>query len=99
MLGSDPSRAFYGPGHVLAAAELGAIQTLLISGVQTEHVYAHDMFMILSISSQICVHDSYWACHGPGHVPAVAGLVAIQALLIRICTGMQRVCNIYIAMS
>jgi len=31
MLGSDPSRAFYGPGHVLAAAELGAIQTLLIS--------------------------------------------------------------------
>jgi protein pelota len=33
MLGADSSRAFYGPGHVLAAAELGAIQTLLISGV------------------------------------------------------------------
>jgi protein pelota len=32
MLGADSSRAFYGPGHVLAAAELGAIQTLLISG-------------------------------------------------------------------
>jgi protein pelota len=32
MLSSDSSRAFYGPGHVLAAAELGAIQTLLISG-------------------------------------------------------------------
>eukprot|EP00879_Flechtneria_rotunda_P013137 GHRR01013722.1.p1 GENE.GHRR01013722.1~~GHRR01013722.1.p1 ORF type:complete len:159 (+),score=61.97 GHRR01013722.1:256-732(+) len=31
MLGSDTSRAFYGPGHVLAAAELGAIQTLLVS--------------------------------------------------------------------
>lgn len=31
MLGADSSRAFYGPGHVLAAAELGAIQTLLIS--------------------------------------------------------------------
>lgn len=31
MLGADPARAFYGPGHVLAAAELGAIQTLLIS--------------------------------------------------------------------
>lgn len=31
MLSSDPARAFYGPGHVLAAAELGAIQTLLIS--------------------------------------------------------------------
>jgi hypothetical protein len=32
MLSSDPARAFYGPGHVLAAAELGAVQTLLISG-------------------------------------------------------------------
>lgn len=31
MLSSDPARAFYGPGHVLAAAEMGAIQTLLIS--------------------------------------------------------------------
>lgn len=31
MLGNDPSRAFYGPGHVRAAHELGAIQTLLIS--------------------------------------------------------------------
>lgn len=32
MLGADSSRAFYGPGHVLAAADMGAIQTLLISG-------------------------------------------------------------------
>lgn len=31
MLGNDPARAFYGPGHVRAAHELGAIQTLLIS--------------------------------------------------------------------
>ena len=31
MLGSDPARAFYGPGHVRAAHELGAIDTLLIS--------------------------------------------------------------------
>lgn len=31
MLGSEPSRAFYGPGHVKAAHDLGAIQTLLIS--------------------------------------------------------------------
>jgi protein pelota len=31
MLGTDPSRAFYGPGHVRAAHELGAIATLLIS--------------------------------------------------------------------
>lgn len=31
MLAGDPARAFYGPGHVFAAAELGAIQTLLIS--------------------------------------------------------------------
>jgi stalled ribosome rescue protein Dom34 len=26
MLGQDPARAFYGPGHVRAAHELGAIQ-------------------------------------------------------------------------
>jgi len=31
MLGSDSARAFYGPGHVFAAHELGAIQTLLLS--------------------------------------------------------------------
>jgi protein pelota len=31
MLGTDPARAFYGPGHVRAAHELGAIDTLLIS--------------------------------------------------------------------
>ena len=30
-LASDPSRAFYGPGHVAAAADLGAIKTLLVS--------------------------------------------------------------------
>ena len=31
MMSGDPSRAFYGPGHVRAAAELGAVQTLLLS--------------------------------------------------------------------
>lgn len=31
MLGNDSARAFYGPGHVRAAHELGAIQTLLVS--------------------------------------------------------------------
>ena len=31
MLSDDPARAFYGPGHVAAAADLGAIQTLLIT--------------------------------------------------------------------
>lgn len=31
MLGSEPARAMYGPGHVNAAHELGAIDTLLIS--------------------------------------------------------------------
>ncbi|GIL62954.1 hypothetical protein Vafri_17101 [Volvox africanus] len=31
LLSTDSSRAFYGPGHVFAAAELGAIQVLLIS--------------------------------------------------------------------
>ena len=31
MVGKDPARAFYGPGHVFAAAELGAVATLLLS--------------------------------------------------------------------
>ncbi|GMH35858.1 hypothetical protein BSKO_03726 [Bryopsis sp. KO-2023] len=31
MLADDSSRAFYGPGHVCAAAEIGAVDTLLIS--------------------------------------------------------------------
>lgn len=31
MLANDSARAFYGPGHVFAAHELGAIQTLLLS--------------------------------------------------------------------
>eukprot|EP00890_Picochlorum_soloecismus_P006742 jgi/Picsp_1/893/NSC_04379-R1_protein pelota homolog len=31
MLASDSARAFYGPGHVFAAHELGAIQTLLLA--------------------------------------------------------------------
>ena len=31
MLAADPARAFYGPGHVRAAAELGAVATLLLS--------------------------------------------------------------------
>ena len=30
-LAREPSRAFYGPGHVAAAAELGAIKTLMLS--------------------------------------------------------------------
>lgn len=30
-LAREPSRAFYGPGHVSAAAELGAIKTLMLS--------------------------------------------------------------------
>ena len=31
QMGDDSSRAFYGPAHVTAAAELGAVQTLLVS--------------------------------------------------------------------
>lgn len=31
VMASDPSRAMYGPGHVIAAAEMGAVQTLLLS--------------------------------------------------------------------
>ena len=31
MMGADSARAFYGPPHVLAAHELGAVQTLLVT--------------------------------------------------------------------
>lgn len=31
VMASDPSRAMYGPGHVIAAAEMGAVATLLLS--------------------------------------------------------------------
>lgn len=31
MLAEDSARAFYGPGHVAAAADIGAVQTLLIT--------------------------------------------------------------------
>ena len=31
MNSRDATRAFYGPGHVFAAAELGAVATLLLS--------------------------------------------------------------------
>ena len=31
MLGNDASRAFYGPGHVVAAAQEGAVAKLLIA--------------------------------------------------------------------
>ena len=31
MLSNDSARAFYGPGHIRAAHELGAIGTLLIT--------------------------------------------------------------------
>jgi protein pelota len=31
MMAADSARAFYGPGHVRAAAALGAVQTLLLS--------------------------------------------------------------------
>ena len=31
MMSNDSARAFYGPGHVRAAAELGAVDTLLLS--------------------------------------------------------------------
>lgn len=30
-LAAEPARAFYGPGHVRAAQELGAIDTLLLA--------------------------------------------------------------------
>jgi len=31
MMARDSARAFYGPGHVIAAAEMGAVETLLVS--------------------------------------------------------------------
>lgn len=63
MLTADSSRAFYGPGHVLAAAELGAIQTLLISGgwMGSGEGQAH-----CSGQARLCVLPSVAAAGGGG---------------------------------
>jgi protein pelota len=40
VLANDSARAFYGPGHVVAAAEQGAVRTLLISDSLYRYVHA-----------------------------------------------------------
>ena len=47
MMAQDSARAFYGPAHVRAAHEMGAVQTLLltdtllrVNNVQERHKYA-----------------------------------------------------------
>lgn len=41
-MGADPAKAFYGPGHVRAAAEAGAIGTLLLSDAMLRGCRAED---------------------------------------------------------
>lgn len=48
MLSHDSSRAFYGPGHVRAANELGAIATLLITDTV---LLVHDVNKVISRQS------------------------------------------------
>lgn len=53
MMARDSARAFYGPGHVQAAHELGAVQTLLITDTlfrvnNVVQVYAVAMYASLS---------------------------------------------------
>lgn len=49
MLGHDSARAFYGPGHVKAAHEMGAIQTLLITDslFRTNDVHKRKQFVAM----------------------------------------------------
>ena len=52
MLGQDSARAFYGPGHVRAAHELGAIQTLLI----TDSLFrVNDVARVSAAPGMLCV--------------------------------------------
>lgn len=49
MLSHDSARAFYGPGHVRAAHELGAIGTLLISDTV---LMVHDVAKVILLPMQ-----------------------------------------------
>lgn len=63
MMARDSARAFYGPGHVQAAHELGAVQTLLITDT---------LFRVNNVAQvcwgNACVIDAdkllHYACHG-----------------------------------
>ena len=46
MMGRDSARAFYGPGHVQAAHELGAVQTLLITDT---------LFRVNNVAQVLCL--------------------------------------------
>lgn len=46
MLSNDSARAFYGPGHIKAAQELGAIGTLLITDTV---LLVHDVNKVSSL--------------------------------------------------
>eukprot|EP00882_Tetradesmus_deserticola_P025628 GHRQ01028165.1.p3 GENE.GHRQ01028165.1~~GHRQ01028165.1.p3 ORF type:complete len:133 (-),score=10.09 GHRQ01028165.1:678-1076(-) len=78
MLGADSSRAFYGPGHVLAAAELGAVQTLLISG---------DWLALSQVGSHAYVR------HVP-QLQRQHGELAKTQLALSACTCMPKSCQL-----
>ncbi|KAL6774078.1 hypothetical protein ACKKBG_A23685 [Auxenochlorella protothecoides x Auxenochlorella symbiontica] len=82
MMSSDPARAFYGPGHVWAAHELGAIATLLISEglFRTSDVAARRKYVALvdevaAGGGQVMLFSDM---HGSGQqLQALTGLAAI----------------------
>jgi protein pelota len=51
----DSSRAFYGPGHVVAAAEQCAVATLLIS--DSLYRYAHAEPVRMRLCCTVCLAD------------------------------------------
>lgn len=55
MLSNDSARAFYGPGHIRAAQELGAIATLLITDTV---LLVHDVNKVTSVPDPLCFTKS-----------------------------------------
>jgi protein pelota len=66
MMSADSSRAFYGPGHVRAAAELGAVQTLLLSDALFRTAVPAER------AAWVALADSVRAAGGDAHVFSAA---------------------------
>ena len=61
MMARDSARAFYGPGHVQAAHELGAVQTLLITDTLFR---VNDVAQVHCLAFCICF-ELVWLFFGP----------------------------------
>ena len=70
MLGNDSSRAFYGPGHVVAAVEQGAVSKLLL--VDSLYRCTHILQIAsASVEAEGLLHA--WTCGLCTHLACCAG--------------------------